>query len=111
MRAVVAYTASLPPVKTAATLKDGNAQAGATSYAVCTACHGPNGAGNEALKSPPIAGQNDWYLLAQLQKFKSGVRGAHPQDVMGQQMRPMAMTLPDEQAMKNVVAHISTLSR
>ena len=49
--------------------------------------------------------------MSQIKKFKSGVRGAHPKDVTGAQMRPMAMTLADEQAMKNVVAHIATLAK
>jgi cytochrome c553 len=63
------------------------------------------------MNAPPIAGASDWYLLAQLKKFKAGVRGANPADVTGGTMRPMAMTLADEQAMKNVIAHISTLNR
>jgi cytochrome c553 len=107
---VAEYVASMPLTKPAKTL-DGDATAGAASYGTCLACHGPTGAGNEALKAPPIAGQSDWYLLAQLKKFKAGVRGTNPKDVTGGQMRPMSMTLADETAMKNVVAHISTLSR
>ncbi|MEW5743203.1 MAG: c-type cytochrome [Myxococcota bacterium] len=111
VKRVSEYVASLPPTKQAKTLTDGDAAAGAAAYATCLACHGPAGLGNEALKAPPIAGQPDWYLLAQLKKFKDGVRGANPKDVTGGQMRPMAMTLADEKAMKNVVAHISTFSR
>lgn len=108
---VSTYVASMPktgPLPT--TLTGGDAAAGATAYAVCAACHGANGMGNEALKSPPIAGQADWYLLSSLKKFKSGVRGSAPGDIPGSQMRPMAATLADEQAMKNVIAHINSLS-
>lgn len=108
---VSAYVAALAPVKSAPTLTGGDASAGQTAYAVCMACHGANGLGNEQLKAPPIAGQADWYLLSSLKKFKAGVRGAAPGDVPGSQMRPMAATLADEQAMKNVIAHIATLSR
>lgn len=111
VKRVAEYVASLPLVKQAKTLEGGDATAGAAAYATCLACHGPNGAGNEALKAPPIAGQADWYLFAQLKKFKAGIRGANPKDTSGGTMRPMAMTLADEQAMKNVLAHISTLSR
>ena len=89
----------------------GDATAGAGNYAVCTACHGPEGKGNEQLHAPPIAGQHDWYLVSQLKKFKAGIRGTNPKDITGGQMRPMSMTLADEQAMKNVVAHISTLAK
>lgn len=111
VKRVSEYVASLPAPKAVKTLTDGDATAGASAYATCLACHGPAGLGNEALKAPPIAGQSDWYLLAQLKKFKDGVRGTNPKDVTGAQMRPMAMTLADEKAMKNVVAHIATFSR
>jgi len=107
--AVTTYIASLKPVPQETTLEGGNAEAGAAKYAVCTACHGPDGAGNEQLKAPPINQMSDWYLLSQLKKFKAGDRGTNPDDLTGQQMRPMAMTLTDEQAMKDVVAHIKTL--
>jgi len=111
VKAVATYVSSLAPVKSAPSLKDADATAGAGSYAVCLACHGDKGQGNQALNAPPLAGQSDWYLVSQLKKFKGGVRGANPLDVTGGQMRPMSMILADEQAMKNVVAHISTFSR
>ena len=72
------------------------------------ACHGLDGSGNEALGSPPINHQNDWYMLTQLQHFKAGVRGTAPGDVQGALMRPMSMTLPDEQAMKATIAELVT---
>lgn len=111
VKAVSAYVASLPAKKHAPSLSGGDAAKGAVNYAVCQACHGPAGLGNEQLKAPPIAGQYDWYLLAQLTKFKHGIRGTNPADTSGGTMRPMAMTLADEAAMKNVVAHISTFNR
>ena len=111
VKSVAAYVASMPSMKQSPTLQGGDATAGSGSYAVCTACHGPDGKGNQALNAPPIAGQHDWYLVSQLKKFKSGIRGTHPKDITGAQMRPMSMTLADEQAMKNVVAHISTLAK
>jgi cytochrome c553 len=111
VKAVSAYVASLPPAHVTPTLQGGDATAGAAFYAPCIACHGPNGQGNEQLKAPPIAGQADWYLVAQLQKFRAGIRGADPKDAQGALMRPMALALPDEQAMVNVVTHIASLSR
>lgn len=110
IKAVITYVASLPAKNQAKTV-DGDATAGAQLYATCTACHGPDGKGNQALNAPPIVGQHDWYLVSQLKKFKTGIRGAHRKDVTGAQMRPMAMTLADEQAIKNVVAHIGTLAK
>lgn len=108
------YISKMPAVRgdtNSQPLAGANAEAGKASYAVCIACHMADGKGNQALNSPPLTGQHDWYLARQLTKFKSGVRGTHPQDVTGQQMRPMALTLPDDQAVKNVVAYIQTLSR
>ncbi len=111
VKAVAAYVATLTPVKQAASVQGGDAAAGAGNYGTCLACHGDKGQGNQALNAPPLAGQYDWYLVNQLKKFKSGVRGTNPLDVTGGQMRPMSMTLPDEQAIKNVVAHIATFPR
>jgi len=108
---VAQYVASLKQVRQPATLA-GDAKLGQERYmGLCITCHGPDGMGNQAMSAPVIAGQADWYLYRQLQKFKSGVRGAHPQDVSGQQMAAMSSTLEDTTAMRNVVAFIRTLSR
>jgi cytochrome c oxidase subunit 2 len=107
--AVSDYVASLPKAKPSATLTGGDAAKGAATYAICTACHGPDGAGNEALGSPSLTAANDWYLQTQLNNFKSGLRGATVGDLRGAQMAPMAMTLADDQAILDVLAHIHTL--
>ncbi len=60
---------------------------------------------------PSLANRSDWYLLDQLKKFKAGVRGTDPRDPIAIMMRPMAMILADEQAMKDVIAYIGTLSK
>lgn len=91
-----------------AILAQGDANKGKALYATCAACHGQNGEGMQALNSPALAGQEDWYLLTQLKNFKAGIRGKHPKDIYGMQMAPMAMTLADEQAMKDVIAYIKT---
>lgn len=106
-----AYVASLPTTAPAPVLADGHAEVGKGLFATCTACHGPEAAGNEALGAPPLVGQQDWYLVRQLGKFKAGVRGANPKDTKGMTMRPMATALADEQAMKDVVAYIQTLRK
>lgn len=108
---VSAYVAKLPPANPATELQGGNAEAGAGYYGTCAACHGTDGMGNEALGAPPLVGASDWYLRDQLEKFQSGVRGAHPKDARGAQMAPMAKTLPDGQAIKDVLAHVATLGK
>ncbi len=107
MQAMAAYVASMPPHPAAATVTGGDATRGAKFYQVCAACHGVDGKGNQAVGSPQLTGQSDWYLLSSLQKYKTGIRGVYPNAAI---MRGMAATLPDEQAMKDVVAYIQSLS-
>ena len=76
----------------------------------CSICHGETAMGIPALNSPRLAGMSDWYMVIQLQKFRSGLRGDHPEDIYGLQMVPFATLLPDEQALVDVVAYINTLS-
>ena len=108
LSAVAGHVGTLTRAANAVTL-DGDAAAGKNLFAACAACHGADGMGNEALNSPPLNGADDWYLLTQLKNFKHGVRGASEGDTMGAQMIGMANILKDEQAMKDVVAHIRTL--
>jgi cytochrome c oxidase subunit 2 len=83
--------------------------AGQAQYAVCSACHGANGEGNAALNAPNLAGQQDWYLERQINNFKHGIRGSASGDTFGAQMAPMAATLIDEAAVRNVVGYIASL--
>lgn len=83
--------------------------AGQASYAVCSACHGASGEGNQVLNAPRLAGLQDWYLERQILNFKHGLRGTDPADPYGMQMAPMAATLADETAIRNTVAYIATL--
>jgi len=108
VEAVAHYVENLPPVRHPSTLP-GDPKAGATLYATCGACHGDNGAGNKDLGAPRIAGVDDWYLANELRKFRSGVRGTNPKDREGRLMRPMARTLADDDAIRNVVAYVETL--
>ncbi len=75
----------------------------------CLACHGEAGMGDKELNSPRLAGMSDWYMVIQLQKFRAGLRGDHPDDVIGLQMAPFAKLMPDEQSLLDVVAYINTL--
>lgn len=80
----------------------------ATQYAVCAACHGQQGEGMAVLNAPKISGQSEWYLRKQLENYKGGLRGSHKDDIYGQQMAPMSMTLFNDEAIDNVIAHIQT---
>ena len=108
---IAAHVASLPVQASLHGLEGGDASRGQVAFALCSACHMADGSGMEALKAPPIAGQADWYLFAQLQKYKAGIRGANPDDVSGGQMRAISMSIVDEQAMKDLAAYASSLPR
>ena len=105
---VSAYVNSLQGTVSETTIQ-GDVTAGKAAYAVCVSCHGANGEGNKDLNAPKISGMQDWYIVRQLQYFKKGIRGSNPKDTYGKQMAPMAMTMPDDKAIENVAAYISTL--
>jgi cytochrome c553 len=107
----VAYAASVPEGALPEPTVTGDAERGRALYEPCAVCHGPRGEGNEAMQSPPLAGQSDWYLVTQLDNFRAGVRGAAAEDTQGALMRASAMTLPDDGAVRDVVAYITTLSQ
>ncbi len=108
VRNVAAYVASLPATAASATLV-GDVAEGKDLYLTCSSCHGEMGQGNYATNSPRLAGQDDWYLLRQLQNFKHQVRGFDRRDTYGPQMALMTKMLRDEQAMTDVLAYIGTL--
>jgi len=108
---IAAYVASLPPHKPVAQISGGNPERGRALYAPCVACHGLDGAGNEALKAPSLTHTDDWYQLSSLKKFKAGIRGTNALDQSGALMRPMALTLADDQAVLDAVAYIVTLQK
>lgn len=86
-----------------------NLTAGSQAYTTCAACHGQQGEGNQALNAPKLAGLQDWYVKRQLDYFREGVRGGEG-DTIGATMRPMAMVLADDAAVRNVSAYIASLS-
>ena len=80
-------------------------------YSSCSSCHGASAEGFESLGAPRLAGQHSWYLTAQLLKFRAGLRGAHPNDVQGAQMRTMALAIPNEATIETLVRYIGQQGR
>jgi len=105
---IIAYIGKLPAPKPENTV-DGDASRGKNHYAACAACHGAAAEGNPALNAPALSTTGDWYQVRQLQLFKEGLRGAHPDDTYGQQMRPMAGVLADDAAIRDVASYINSL--
>lgn len=106
---VASYVSKLPAQVNKPTL-DGNALKGKNLYTPCVACHQANGAGMQAVNAPRLYNLDDWYMLSQLKHFKSMIRGGDPtKDPYGIVMTAQAAMLPDEQAMKDVIAYIRAL--
>jgi cytochrome c oxidase subunit 2 len=106
---VSAFIGTLP-VKSAPTTVNGDPGGGRRLYeSTCSTCHGPDGRGVQATNAPALKGMNDWYLVTQLNNFRQGIRGSHPQDVYGSQMALMSATVGGEQAIKDLVAYINSL--
>src|SRR5271165_7223665 len=78
--------------------------------ALCSACHGANGRGNEALGAPRLAGAAPVYLARQFAAFKAGRRGAAADDRLGAQMSAVAAMLPDARTEADVIAYAASLA-
>lgn len=50
--------------------------------AACTACHGPNGKGNNAARFPSLSGQTAVYVESTLKKFAAAERSNDPAGMM-----------------------------
>ena len=101
MKKIVIAAAALALVSGIGTAMAGDAAAGKGKFAVCAGCHGPTGAGNEALKYPKLTGLEASYVKQQLIAFKSGVRD-------NATMKAMTAGL-NEADMDNLAAYIATL--
>ena len=103
------YIDALPNALPVATIKGDIAQGKDYHLNLCSACHGSNALGNVALEAPALAGLNDWYVLSQYEKFRGGLRGAHPQDRWGVQMVRLAPAITDTDILESIAAYLATL--
>jgi cytochrome c oxidase subunit 2 len=104
---VAAHLAGLPPLAQNAETAGADMRNGENQYnGACGACHGGKAQGNVSLRSPRLAGLDAAYLKLQYQNFGAGIRGSHPDDRLGQQMKMMATMLPSEKDLDDVIAFI-----
>jgi cytochrome c553 len=80
-------------------------------YKICAPCHGNQGEGKAELGAPAVAGLPEWYIDAQLKKFRAGIRGRHPKDVAGQRMRPLVRTIPKEEDIAIVSKYVAAMKQ
>ncbi len=101
---------ALPPAKPEHTLEGGDLENGDILYETyCMGCHRYNGHGELAFRSAPLAGLQDWYLAAQMRKFREGVRGGHPGDADGLKMRDAARLPVDEGEILDILSFVAGL--
>lgn len=104
------WLAALPSFAASQQIAAANPENGAPLYATCGACHGAQGEGNVAMNAPRLSGLTASYIARQLHYYQKGIRGVHQDDTFGQQMRPMASLLADDQAIRDVAAYIGQLN-
>lgn len=95
-----------PAVEPGGDLKNGN------NYyqSKCGACHGGRAQGNPGLNAPALAGLDTAYLKHQFRNFQQGMRGAHPEDTYGRQMKMMSTSLPTDKDLDDVIAYIQSMA-
>ena len=79
-------------------------------FGLCLQCHGEQGEGNALALAPSIAGLGAWYVEATLEKFASGARGLHHDDLEGLRMYPMVRALKPEDY-GHIAAYVESLPR
>jgi cytochrome c553 len=80
----------------------GDAAAGKSRAAACSACHGANGISSNGMW-PNLAGQKEVYLVSQLKAFRDG-------DRKNPMMAPMAAGLSDDD-IANLAAYYASLGK
>ena len=105
---VVAFIASLPDTDSEPTIS-GDTARGKKIFTTCASCHGLDGQGIWSQNAPRLKGADDWYMARQLENYRQGIRGSHPQDLYGKQMNLISGMLRNDQAIKDIVAYINTL--
>lgn len=90
-----------------AELLEGDAERGQLLTAACVICHAPDFNGVTEQRTPPLTALADWYLQAQLQKFKHGVRGYDVSDSDGYLMKEL-MAGYSHQQIADIATYIKT---
>jgi cytochrome c553 len=79
-----------------------------SDLAYCTVCHGAHGNGNAAIRAPKISGMEPWYIRRQLEAFRDGLRGGHPDDTAGHEMQPVGARLNDDAAIERAIVYVAS---
>lgn len=109
--AVVADWLASLPLPAVAAPATGDLKNGNNYYqAKCGACHGGAAEGNASLNAPALVSLEAQYIRRQYSNFQSGIRGEHPDDRYGRQMKMMSTSLPGDEDLDDVIAFIHSLA-
>lgn len=72
----------------------------------CSICHGDRGFGDPTTHMPRLNHQHSWYILRQLQRFRTGERGGEKGTAAARSMQFYSTLLPDNQAVLDVIAYL-----
>ena len=78
-------------------------------FDTCIFCHGESAEGNDRRDGPALAGLPAWYIELQMQNFRDGIRGMHPDDVPGLVMHLTRGLMRDDAHIARVAEYISGL--
>lgn len=108
---LVAWIGSLPATDDAAeaSATTVDTSRGQSLYAICSACHGADGRGNQGLGGPSLVTLDGWYFVEQLKLFVDGMRGTHPADTYGAQMRALATGFDTDDERQALADFVQTL--
>ena len=84
----------------------GDIEKGKQLFQKCVACHGNDGYGKKSQNAPMIAGQYDWYLIAQITKIKIQER----KNANANKMYPFVKNLTDAE-IEHLAAYIQSLAK
>ena len=108
---IAAYLSALPRVAPTDVV-EGDLKNGNNYYqSKCGACHGGQAQGNSGLNAPALSLLDDVYLRQQFGNFQQGLRGTHPQDKYGRQMKMMSTSLPTDKDLDDVIAYIQSMAK
>jgi cbb3-type cytochrome c oxidase subunit III len=106
---VSAYIASLPATVVTSS-EEGDLHKGNNAYqGKCGACHGGKAQGNELMNAPALANLDSAYIARQVANYKGGLRGGHPDDRFGKQMKMMANVIANDEELTNIIAYIHSI--
>ncbi|RFC48607.1 MAG: cytochrome c oxidase subunit 2 [Verrucomicrobia bacterium] len=101
------HIAALPVQRPKRTVS-GDPEAGRQPYQeLCGGCHGSAAQGDPVKRTPPLHAFQDWYLVEQIRRFRSGLRRPDPAHAESLQMHAMALRFPSLDEARDLALHIN----